>query len=103
MTYTSEPTRHTNGAGKTATTEVKETLNTLRNDAKQLAGSLKNAAKETIEQQRDKVVSVGADVADRAQTIFSSLEEQVRTRPAAALGVTLGAGFLLGLMLAGRR
>ncbi len=103
MTYTSEPIRRANGASKTATAEVKENLTTLRDDAKQLAGSIKSAAKEQIDHQREKIAGAGAEVADRAQTMFSHLEDQVRTRPAAALGITLGAGFLLGLMLAARR
>jgi len=103
MAYTSEPIRRANGSAKSATDEVKENLTTLRDDAKNLAGSIKSAAKEQIDHQRGKIAGAGAEVADRAQTMFSHLEDQVRTRPAAALGITLGAGFLIGLMMAARR
>lgn len=103
MSYSSDPIRRANGTARTATAEVKENLTTLRDDAKQLAGSIKGAAKEQLDHQRDKIVGASAEVADRAQTVFSHLEDQVRTRPAAALGITLGAGFVLGLIMSARR
>lgn len=92
----------TNGAGKQAAAELKESISTLREDASKLGNVLKSAAKEQFAQQRDKLEGATSEVADRAQTIFSRLEEQIRARPAAALGISLGAGFLLAMLMRGR-
>ena len=100
MTYSSDPdARRTNG--KSA--DIADSIHTLKEDASKLAGSLGSMAKDEIAKGRDHVSDIGSSVTDSAQTLFSELEQRVRTRPAAALGITLGVGVLLGLMLSGRR
>lgn len=100
MSYTSDTSRP-NGARPTA--EVKENISALKEDATKLAGSVKHLAQGAVEDGRHRIEEAREVAVERAATIFTSLENQVRTRPAAALGITLGAGLLLGLMMAGRR
>lgn len=101
MSYSSDPDARrttTNGKG-----DVADSIHTLKEDATKLAGSIGSMAKDEIAKGREQVSEMGSTVADSAQTLFSELEQRVRARPAAALGVTLGVGLLLGVMLAGGR
>ncbi|MET0183360.1 MAG: hypothetical protein ABW199_10780 [Caulobacterales bacterium] len=94
----------TNGAAKMDTnTEVKESLTALRDDASKLGGAIKSAAREKIADQRGRLEDATHELSERAQTIFSRLEERVRNKPAAALGISLGAGLVLGMLMFRRR
>lgn len=107
MSYTNAPapTRRSNGHGAEphAAEAVKERLDALKDDANGLASAISAAAKEKVQEGRQRLEAAGEAVAERAQTAFTAVEDQVRERPAIVLGAAIGAGFLLGLLLAPRR
>ena len=89
-------------AADTVISDVKTNFTHLKDDAKQLASSVKDAANKQVASTRDKMVDLSAEAADRASTALSALEDEVHARPARSLGIALGAGIVLGLVLARR-
>lgn len=84
------------GALKSSASTVMQDLDTLRKDVSRLAGAATTTA-------RERLGRMGKDVGSRATKSAGYVGEQVRTHPGVTLGLTLGAGVLLGMLLASRR
>lgn len=80
---------------------LKEDMVALRNDLRSAFGSLKGLAASKAQEG----VSKGKDIANDAGTQLDSaredLQDKIRSRPMAAVGIAFGAGLLLAL--AGRK
>lgn len=85
-----------NGALKSSAATVMQDLDNLRKDVSRLAGAATTTA-------RERLGRLGKGVGTRATSSASYVGEQVRTHPTVALGLTLGAGLLIGMMLASSR
>lgn len=91
------------GALKSRAHDVLEDFAGLRQDMSKLADAASKAARAEVKQAGKKLETIGRDLRGRATSSADMLVEQVRARPVAAIGATLGAGLLLGLLLRGRR
>lgn len=76
--------------------EAQRQLSAARLEAKHRADAIRTEAK-----QRIKAARTAATI--RAASAAEAVEETVRERPAAALGIAAGIGFLIGLLVAARR
>lgn len=76
----------------------------LRRDVSRLAEAATKAARSEVHHAGARLHSARADLTERARNGATYVGEKVRERPAAALGITLGAGLLIGMLLSrGRR
>ncbi|MBN8605332.1 MAG: hypothetical protein J0L81_00285 [Caulobacterales bacterium] len=96
-----------NGAAREAVraraNDVMEDFAELRKDVGRLADAAGKAARVEMKHTGTRLGSIRSELGARAQDGASYVTEQVRARPAAAVGVSLGAGLLLGLLLSARR
>lgn len=74
----------------------------LSKDVSRLADAAGKAARAEVNTASNRVRSLGSDLTQRARDSAGYAVTQVRERPGAALGITLGAGVLLGLLLSRR-
>lgn len=74
----------------------------LKKDVSRLADAAGKAARAEANQAGQKVRSFGGDIRQRATDTADYVTTQVREHPGAALGATLGAGVILGLLLSRR-
>lgn len=104
MAQTMETRR--NGAARTAlksrANDVLDDVAELRKDVSKLAGAAGKAARNEMKTARDKINRLTSDLRTRAGDSAEYVSEQVRTHPGAAIGVSLGAGLLIGLLLSRR-
>ncbi len=103
-----ETARHKrNGAARDAVraraNDVMADFAELRKDIGRLADAAGKAARAEVKHTGARLGSIRTELGARAQNGASYVTEQVRARPAAAVGVSLGAGLLLGLLLSARR
>lgn len=75
---------------------------TVKGQGEGLAEEVAARARRAYDQVRDEAVQRAGHVRDRAEGYVESAETAVRTHPATAMGLAVGAGFLLGLILARR-
>ena len=96
------------------TTDVIEDIATLRKDVSRLADAAGNAARHEVKHAGKRLGALRTDVSERASLLSQSvreragdaadyLGEQVRENPGKTIGISLGAGVLLGLLLASRK
>ncbi len=81
-----------------ATSHIREDLNSLRDDAQEAIGAATTCAKSGI----DSAVEIAKVSGSKAKDVHSSLEDQVKKHPTSAVLITLGAGVLLGRLIARR-
>lgn len=74
----------------------------LSKDFTRLADAAGKAAKAEVATAGQRVRSLSGDLTTRARDSASMVTERVREHPGAAIGITLGAGVLLGLLLSRR-
>jgi ElaB/YqjD/DUF883 family membrane-anchored ribosome-binding protein len=96
-----------NGAARTAlkarTNDVIGDFAALRKDMGRLADAATKAARKEMKTAGHRLERFGRDMRTRASDGAHYVSEQVRTHPTAAIGLSLGAGLLIGLLLASRR
>lgn len=90
------------GALKARAGDVLDDFVELRKDMNRLADAANKAARHEVRNAGHRLNSFGKDLRTRARDSAEYATEQVRTHPAAAVGVSLGAGLLVGLLLARR-
>jgi len=83
--------------------DVMEDFAELRRDVSKLAEAAGHAARQQVDETRDRIERLGRGVRERASSRVSSLTDNVREHPGAAIGATLGVGVLIGLLLSARR
>lgn len=83
--------------------DVMEDFAELRRDVSNLAEAAGHAARQRVDETRDRIERLGRGVRERASSGVNSLADNVREHPGAAIGATLGVGVLIGLLLSARR
>jgi ElaB/YqjD/DUF883 family membrane-anchored ribosome-binding protein len=93
---------HARAALKARANDVLDDFTELRKDMNRLAEAANKAARYEVKNAGERVTTLGQDLRTRAKSGAEYAVEQVRERPAAAVGISLGAGLLLGLLLSRR-
>jgi len=93
---------HARSALKSRTNDVLDDFSELRKDMNKLAEAARKAAREEVKTAGKRLESVGRDIRSRASDGADYAVDRVRNHPGAAVGLSLGAGLLLGLLLARR-
>ncbi len=93
---------HARSALKSRTTDVLDDFTELRKDMTKLADAARKAAREEVKHAGKRLEGLGRDMRTRAAEGSEYAVEQVRSHPGAAIGISLGAGLLLGMVLARR-
>lgn len=99
---------------KDRTTDVIDDIETLRKDVSRLAEAAGGAARQEVKDAGKRLGALRSDVSERASLLSQSvreragdtadyLSEKVREHPGKTIGISLGAGLLLGVLLAARR
>jgi ElaB/YqjD/DUF883 family membrane-anchored ribosome-binding protein len=93
---------HARGAVRARAHDVLDDFSELRKDMTKLAEAANKAARSEVKHAGQRLESIGKNLRTRAGDGADYAVEKVREHPGAALGITLGAGFLLGVLLARR-
>lgn len=95
-----------NGQARTAlrarTNDVIDDFAELRKDMGRLAEAANKAARVEVRTVGHRLESLGRSVRERASEAPAYVSDRVREHPGAAIGVSLGAGLLIGLLLSRR-
>jgi ElaB/YqjD/DUF883 family membrane-anchored ribosome-binding protein len=106
MSQAAEHTRingHARSALKARANDVIEDFGELRKDMRKLARAANKAARVEVQHAGQRITGAASSLREQARGRADHLSEQVRERPGAAIGLSLGAGLLLGMLLAPRR
>lgn len=93
---------HARGALKARANDVLDDFAELRKDVNRLADAANKAARDEVKHAGRRLGSIGKDLRTRANERAEYAVEQVRLHPAAAIGISLGAGLVAGMLLARR-
>jgi ElaB/YqjD/DUF883 family membrane-anchored ribosome-binding protein len=93
---------HARGALRARAHDVLDDFSELRKDMSRLAEAANKAARSEVKHASHRLERMGKELRTRANDSAGYAVEQVREHPGAALGITLGAGLLLGMLLARR-
>lgn len=93
---------HARSALKARATDVLDDFSELRKDMSRLAEAANKAARDEVKHAGHRLEAIGKDMRTRASDGAGYAIEKVRERPAAAIGISLGAGLLIGLLLSRR-
>ncbi|MBK8542792.1 MAG: DUF883 family protein [Caulobacteraceae bacterium] len=74
----------------------------LRKDVNRLADAANKAARHEVKHASQRFTTIGKDLRTRANDGAEYAVERVREHPGAAVGISLGAGLVLGLLLSRR-
>jgi len=94
---------HAREALKSRATDVLDDFAELRKDVNKLAEAANKAARAEVRNASKRLEVFGRGVRSSAEDRLGYVRETVRERPAAALGLSLGAGLLLGMLFMRRR
>lgn len=96
-----------NAAAKPTVDDLSDQIKVLRKDISSLTGTIANLGKskaaELTGTAREKTAETADEIAARARAMHAQANDFVTAQPGAALGIALGAGFLVGLMFSNRR
>ena len=90
------------GALKARTNDVLGHFADLRKDMGRLADAASKAARHEVSSAGHRLELMGRDLRARAGNTANHVSEQVRGHPGAAIGISVGAGVLIGLLLRDR-
>ena len=93
---------HARSALKSRTHDVLDDFASLRKDMSKLADAANKAARDEVKHAGQRLENLGRDMRSRATERADLAVEQVRSHPAAAIGISLGAGLVLGMLLSRR-
>ncbi len=93
---------HARGALKARATDVLDDFVELRKDMSRLADAANKAARDEVKHAGHRFESISKDIRTRASERAGYAVEKVREHPGAALGISLGAGMLLGMLISRR-
>jgi len=106
MAQTMQPSQRRNGAMRhtvrARASDVLDDFAELKKDVSRLADAAGKAARAEVTTAGKRVRHIGVDLSERARSSVDYATTQVREHPGAAIGITLGAGLLLGLLLSRR-
>ncbi|MGE0742794.1 MAG: YqjD family protein [Hyphomonadaceae bacterium] len=90
------------GALKSRATDVLDDFGELRKDMGRLADAANQAARAELRHAGVRLETLGRDLRTRATEGAQQAGETVRSHPMAAIGVSAGAGLLIGFLLSRR-
>ena len=93
---------HARAALRSRATDVLDDFAELRKDMTRLADAANKAARSEVKHAGKRLEGLGRNMRTRASEGAGYAVDQVRTHPGAALGVSLGAGLVIGMLLARR-
>lgn len=93
---------HARSALKARATDVLDDFSELRKDMSRLADAANKAARDEVKHAGHRLEAIGKDMRTRAAERAGYAADKVREHPGAAIGVSLGAGLLIGLLLSRR-
>ncbi len=93
---------HARGALKARASDVLGDFVELRKDMNRLAEAANKAARSEVKHAGQRIEVIGKDLRTRASDGADYAVEQVRQNPGKAIGISLGAGLVLGMLLARR-
>lgn len=93
---------HARVALKARANDVLDDFTELRKDMSRLAEAANKAARDEVMHAGQRLEVIGKDMRARANDGAGYAVEKVREHPGAALGISLGAGLVLGLLLSRR-
>lgn len=93
---------HARGALKARASDVLDDFVELRKDMNRLADAANKAARSEVKHAGQRIEVIGKDLRTRASDGADYAVEQVRQNPGKAIGISLGAGLVLGMLLARR-
>ena len=88
---------------KARATDVMDDFSTLQRDMSRLASAANKATRAEVHSAGKRLENIGRQMRQRTASGISYVGDQVRSRPLATMGATLGAGLALGLFLTRRR
>lgn len=88
---------------KSRTTDVLDDFSELKKDMSRLADAANKAARAEVSFAGKRLETIGKSMRTRADDGVGYLTERARAHPGAVMGATLGAGLVLGMLLARRR
>ena len=87
------------GALRARTHDVLDDFAELRKDMGRLADAANKAARSEVKHAGQRLESIGKNMRTKAGESREIMAERVRQHPGAAVGISLGAGVLIGLLL----
>jgi ElaB/YqjD/DUF883 family membrane-anchored ribosome-binding protein len=93
---------HARTALKARANDVLDDFVELRKDMSRLAEAANKAARSEVKDAGHRLEVIGKDLRTRANDSAGYAVEKVREHPGAALGISLGAGLLLGMLISRR-
>lgn len=93
---------HARGALKARTNDVLDDFVELRKDMSRLADAANRAARDEVKHAGQRLEVIGKDMRTRATDGAEYAVGKVREHPGAAIGISLGAGLLIGLLVSRR-
>lgn len=93
---------HARGALKARAHDVLDDFAELRKDMTRLADAANKAARDEVKHAGHRLETMSKDLRTRATESADYAAEKVRAHPGAAIGISLGAGLVLGLLMARR-
>jgi len=94
---------HAREALKSRATDVMDDFAELRKDVNKLAEAANKAARAEVRNASKRLEVFGRGVRSGTEDRITYVGDKVREHPGAAIGVSLGAGLLLGMFLVRRR
>jgi ElaB/YqjD/DUF883 family membrane-anchored ribosome-binding protein len=101
--HRSQRNGHARDALRSRADDVISDFAELRRDVSRLADAATKAARSEMEHASDRLQTARSQLMNSAKGGATYVGNQVRQRPAAVIGVTLGAGLLIGMLLSARR
>lgn len=93
---------HARVALKARANDVLDDFVELRKDMTRLADAANKAARSEVKHAGHRLESIGKDMRTRATEGADYAAEKVRAHPGAAIGISVGAGLIVGMLLARR-
>lgn len=93
---------HARSAVRARANDVLDDFSELRKDMNRLADAANKAARAEVKHAGQRLEGIGKDMRTRAGERAEYAREKVREYPGAAVGISLGAGLLIGLLLSRR-
>ncbi len=93
---------HARTAVRARANDVLDDFSELRKDMTRLADAANKAAREEVKHAGQRLDVLGKDIRGRASERADFAIEKVRAHPGAAMGISLSAGLLIGLLLSRR-
>ncbi|MBL8546349.1 MAG: DUF883 family protein [Hyphomonadaceae bacterium] len=93
---------HARTAVRARANDVLDDFSELRKDMSRLADAANKAARAEVKHAGQRLEGIGKNLRSRASERADYAVEKVREHPGAAMGISLGAGLLIGLLIARR-